>query len=148
MIAMPAARPDQKSEPIGRESSSSPCLETAAWTIFASGGLRSSTSRSWASFSGGGSSAMAAQPVDEMWVPNSVAPAKAGAPAGEKRLYSSPPGAPAFAGATVLSQRGINERLQLPPDRVGGGRHQLGHEDHMQPLDRVDEEGGREHAAP
>src|SRR4051794_31780059 len=44
MIAMPAARPDQKSEPSGRSSSSSPCLTTAAWTTLALGGLRSSTS--------------------------------------------------------------------------------------------------------
>src|SRR4051794_36977572 len=63
MIARPAARPDQKSEPAGRSSSSSPCLTTAAGTTLAVGGLRSSTSCSSTSFKGcGASSAMALAP--------------------------------------------------------------------------------------
>ena len=39
-MAMPAARPDQKSDDAGRSSSSWPCLITAAWTTRARGGLR------------------------------------------------------------------------------------------------------------
>jgi hypothetical protein len=34
---------------------------------------------------------------------HSVTPAKAGIPAGERSLRTSPPGAPAFAGATVIA---------------------------------------------
>ena len=43
---------------------------------------------------------------------------------------------------------GVDERLDLAPDGIGGRWHELGHEDHADLLDRIDEEAGREHAAP
>jgi hypothetical protein len=37
-------------------------------------------------------------------------------------------------GGSILERR-IDQRPQIPSDRVGGGRHQLGHEHHRQVLD-------------
>ncbi|PAV66662.1 hypothetical protein WR25_22670 [Diploscapter pachys] len=49
---------------------------------------------------------------------------------------------------SVLPKASPDHRLQLAPDRVEARRAQLRHEHHVQPLDGVDEEGGREHPAP
>src|SRR3569623_3025545 len=51
-------------------------------------------------------------------------------------------------GSTNSSQCTVDHRLQLAADRVGVGRRHLRHEHHVQPLDGVDEERGREHHAP
>ena len=42
----------------------------------------------------------------------------------------------------------IDQRLELSADGIGGGGIELGHENHRDPLHRVDEEGGRIGAAP
>jgi 2-oxoglutarate dehydrogenase E2 component (dihydrolipoamide succinyltransferase) len=57
-------------------------------------------------------------------VEGNVAPAQAGAPAGEKRLIPSPPGAPAFAGATEMrlspSVRRALLQHDIDPSRIEG----------------------------
>src|SRR3546814_3326062 len=47
-----------------------------------------------------------------------------------------------------IVDRGVDEGLDLAPHGIGGRGHELGHEDHADLLDRIDEEAGREHAAP
>src|SRR3569623_2055771 len=51
-------------------------------------------------------------------------------------------------GAVRSSQRSLDLRQLLPAKRVTKRGHELGHEDDRQPLDRIDEEIGREDAAP
>jgi len=47
-----------------------------------------------------------------------------------------------------LDDRRVHHRPEFSPHRVGARRHQLGHEDDADVLDRVDPERGRRHAAP
>ncbi len=45
-------------------------------------------------------------------------------------------------------ERRVHHRADFAADGVGGRWHQLGHEDHGDVFNRVDREGGGEHAAP
>src|SRR3546814_9172835 len=50
--------------------------------------------------------------------------------------------------ANSIVDGGVDKRLDLAPHGIGGGGHELGHKDHANLFDRIDEETGRKHAAP